>query len=97
MEVVARNLLFPEYMAEIFSVVIAYFIAKCNALPKEYLALIMLISAVALFVFMHVLSALRLKRPWLNEKLLYYCDKSMFWRQQESGCSKLPVLVEELH
>lgn len=56
----------------------------------------MLISAVALFVFMHVLSALRLKRPWLNKKLLCYCEKRMFSGQQASGCSKILIIVKEL-
>lgn len=81
-------------MAEMFPVVIAKLIAKCNSVPKKYLALVMVISAVD-FVFMHILSALRLKRPWLNKKLLYYCDKRIFSGQQAPGCSKLLVLVKE--
>lgn len=56
----------------------------------------MLISAVALFVFVHVLSALRQKRTWLNKKLLYYCDRRLFSGQQASDRSKLLVTVKEL-
>lgn len=56
----------------------------------------MLISAVALFVFVHVLSALRLKRTWLNKKLLYYCDRRLFSGQQASACSKLLATEKEL-
>lgn len=48
----------------------------------------MLISAVALFVFMLVFDALRVKRPYLNKKLHYYCDKRIFSGQKASGCSK---------
>lgn len=56
----------------------------------------MLIFAVALFVFMHVFSALKLRRPWLNRKLVWFCDKKVFFGQQASGCSYLLVTVKAL-